>query len=220
MKSETPLLIVTAGPARGGSLPLDGVIAIGRDRENALAISDPALSRRHCVVEASGTQVVIRDLGSRNGVFVNGCPVTERELADGDQIRIGDSALLVVIPATTAGETRPVFVLEDRHLDASGTVSIAPEDSAYLIHGNTAGLAASRALHDLRRLIELSVALQMTTTVEAVHSIVLQHVVEAFPGCGGVVLMRTGNDALAAVAALKTAELQVGVNSAVAARAL
>ena len=220
MRSESPLLVVTAGPARGGSVPLTGMIPIGRDRENALAIGDPALSRRHCVVEASGANVVIRDLGSRNGVFVNGCPVTERRLVDGDQIRIGDSALLVVIPGTSGGEPRPLFVLDERHMDATGTLSIAPEDSAYIVAETAGGLAPNRAMHDLHRLIELSVALQMTTTVEAVHTIVLGHVVEAFPGCGGVVLTRSGNDAFAAVAALNSSGQQASVSSAVAARAL
>ncbi|MGQ0735053.1 MAG: FHA domain-containing protein, partial [Acidobacteriota bacterium] len=71
---STPLLIVIAGPARGRSVPIDRSVTIGRDDGNTLPIVDPALSRRHCVVDPGGPRLVIRDLGSRNGVFVNGRP--------------------------------------------------------------------------------------------------------------------------------------------------
>jgi len=63
-------------------------------------MADPALSRRHCVVEPGGKHLVLRDLDNCNGVFVNGSRVTEQPLADGDQIRIGDSVLLVVATGT------------------------------------------------------------------------------------------------------------------------
>ena len=86
MPAETPLLIVTAGPARGRTAPLEGTLSIGRDPGNALPIGDPTLSRQHCIVEVRADSIVIRDLASRNGVFVNGSPVSERKLADGDQM--------------------------------------------------------------------------------------------------------------------------------------
>ena len=41
-------------------------------------------------------------MASKNGVFVNGCPITERALIDGDQVRIGDSALVVLMLANSA----------------------------------------------------------------------------------------------------------------------
>ena len=100
MTRETPLLIVTAGLARGRSAAVTGDVTIGRDDQNTLAIADPALSRRHCVIEPRGERLVLRDLDSRNGVFVNGSRVAEQPLADGDQIRIGDSVLLVVATGT------------------------------------------------------------------------------------------------------------------------
>ena len=45
---------------------------IGRSSENLLCIRHPSLSRRHCEVLVYGCEVIVRDLGSRNGTFVDG----------------------------------------------------------------------------------------------------------------------------------------------------
>src|SRR5918995_3284180 len=125
MTSSPPLLIVLAGPARGRSMPIEGGISIGRDESNRLPIPDPALSRRHCEVTLSDVGVVLRDCGSRNGVFVNGVPITQQVLADGDQIRIGDSALRIVMPGKGVAAT-PTFAttIDDRPTSNASTVSI------------------------------------------------------------------------------------------------
>jgi transcriptional regulator with PAS, ATPase and Fis domain len=93
-------LIVIAGPARGQVIPLDHGGTIGRDQASAITIPDLALSRHHCTIEPTGTDgatFILRDADSRNGTIVNGLPILQHQLADGDQIRIGDSALIVVL---------------------------------------------------------------------------------------------------------------------------
>jgi pSer/pThr/pTyr-binding forkhead associated (FHA) protein len=66
-----------------------GKLYLGRSPECELAISDPAVSRRHARVWVSATQVVIEDLGSQNGVYVNGERIHgPSELKAGDVIRI------------------------------------------------------------------------------------------------------------------------------------
>lgn len=63
---------------------------IGRDSKNDLALPDPFVSRRHAFIDATGQQVTIVDNHSRNGVFVNHRPVTDRcELRSGDVISVG-----------------------------------------------------------------------------------------------------------------------------------
>jgi transcriptional regulator with PAS, ATPase and Fis domain len=97
-------LIVIAGPARGQVIPLDHGGTIGRDQSSAIAIPDLALSRRHCTIEPAGEDgatFILRDADSRNGTIVNGLPILQHQLADGDQIRIGDSALIVVLESKT-----------------------------------------------------------------------------------------------------------------------
>ena len=80
MTSElNPRLVGIGGPLKGTAFSLSpGEVSIGRDSSNQLWAPDPALSRRHCLVVATGEQVSIRDLGSRNGTLVNGVPVASQ----------------------------------------------------------------------------------------------------------------------------------------------
>ena len=64
-------------------------ISIGRDPESDVCVPLEGLSRRHCVVEPSESGWIVRDLGSRNGTFVNGERASEHLLRDGDRIRCG-----------------------------------------------------------------------------------------------------------------------------------
>src|SRR5687767_1881701 len=52
------------------------------------------MSRRHCTIDRRDTGWVIVDLDSRNGTMVNGVPIRAHALADGDQVRVGDSVFL------------------------------------------------------------------------------------------------------------------------------
>ncbi|MCS7284815.1 MAG: trypsin-like peptidase domain-containing protein, partial [Hydrogenobacter thermophilus] len=71
------------------SIPPQG-IKIGRDpSKNNIVIKDDRVSREHAWIGLADNQVVIRDLNSANGTFVNGVQVSERVLKDGDSISIG-----------------------------------------------------------------------------------------------------------------------------------
>ncbi|HUZ11155.1 MAG TPA: DUF3662 and FHA domain-containing protein [Acidimicrobiales bacterium] len=80
----------------GGRVELDTeAITIGRLPECAVILSDPNVSRRHAEVRRSGDEVVVSDLGSTNGTRVNGVPVREQHLANGDEITVGSTTLVV-----------------------------------------------------------------------------------------------------------------------------
>lgn len=64
-------------------------ITIGRLPESSVVVSDPNASRRHAEIRRAGNDVVVVDLDSTNGTRVNGAPVRERVLADGDEIVVG-----------------------------------------------------------------------------------------------------------------------------------
>jgi len=72
-----------------GVIELEGVLRIGRGKENSLVISDARVSRFHCRIEPTEQGWEIVDLGSRNGTFVNGRSVMRKVLLDGDRIEIG-----------------------------------------------------------------------------------------------------------------------------------
>jgi hypothetical protein len=68
-------------------------ITIGRLPESTIVVNDPNASRRHAEIRRVGNDVVVVDLNSTNGTRVNGATVTERQLADGDQVVIGTTVL-------------------------------------------------------------------------------------------------------------------------------
>jgi pSer/pThr/pTyr-binding forkhead associated (FHA) protein len=62
---------------------------VGRADGNEIHLPYPSVSNRHCIFLLSGSDVVVRDLNSSNGTFVNGEPATEAVLRPGDSIMIG-----------------------------------------------------------------------------------------------------------------------------------
>jgi pSer/pThr/pTyr-binding forkhead associated (FHA) protein len=114
-------LTVVEGPHRGEEAAWVGrtEITIGRSEECAFPLrgadEDLLVSRRHCLIAVLPDRVEIRDLESLNGTYVNGqllgspaagggSTAFRSRLRDGDEIRIGASALLVGI-REVAGET-------------------------------------------------------------------------------------------------------------------
>jgi FHA domain-containing protein len=71
----------------------DEPVVIGRLPECGVVLSDPNVSRRHAEVKRQGADVVVADLQSTNGTRVNGVPVQERALADGDEIMVGTTPI-------------------------------------------------------------------------------------------------------------------------------
>lgn len=86
-------LRIHAGPQAGIEFSLDRpVVRIGRGSMNEIVIQDNQSSRQHAEISREGDQLVVRDLGSTNGTFVNGERITgPRTLRPGDQLRIGET---------------------------------------------------------------------------------------------------------------------------------
>lgn len=82
-------------------------IKIGRLASAQLRLEDPSSARLHAVIELSGRDAVLVDLGSPSGTLVNGEPAQRRPLQHGDAIVIGDTSLRIGLgsaPAETAEE--------------------------------------------------------------------------------------------------------------------
>lgn len=77
-------------------------LLIGRGSEADLRINDPGVSRRHARIAVAGAgddiAISIEDLGSTNGIIVNGAKVKHAELDDGSRIEIGSTRMLVHSP--------------------------------------------------------------------------------------------------------------------------
>lgn len=94
---DTPSLEVLAGSSSGQRIFLkeqDHPFIIGRDEACDLSLAENVLSRRHVQLEHKWGGVVITDLSSKNGTFVNNEPVQEKLLHDGDRILLGTLKIL------------------------------------------------------------------------------------------------------------------------------
>lgn len=66
---------------------------IGRVEDNTFQIAEPSVSSHHCEVLLKGSEVVIHDLDSTNGTFINGEKVSEAPLKQGQTLRLGQIEL-------------------------------------------------------------------------------------------------------------------------------
>ena len=90
-------LYVASGPEKGKTHVCERpLVAIGR-RNVDFALEDPQVSQSHCVVEIMGERIVLRDLGSTNGTYVNGRPVREAALEHMSEFRIGDHTIVLLV---------------------------------------------------------------------------------------------------------------------------
>jgi pSer/pThr/pTyr-binding forkhead associated (FHA) protein/subtilisin family serine protease len=84
-------LLVGAGRAPAVLGP--GPTFLGRGAENDIVLDSPQVSRRHARIECAGGRCMIEDMGSTNGLFVNGKRVSRAMLSPGDRLRFGDLEL-------------------------------------------------------------------------------------------------------------------------------
>lgn len=80
------------GPMANQTLPLtDEVTTIGSVAGNTVVLADPAVSRKHAGIRKVDSNYELADLGSTNGVYVNGHKVPKKTLDPGDIIRVGNT---------------------------------------------------------------------------------------------------------------------------------
>ncbi len=90
-------LVFFDGPNMGEEYSLDkNIISLGRGADNDIVIKDVSVSRRHAEISRDLGQVIIRDLGSGNGVVLNDERITEKELYSGDVIKLGNTKIRFV----------------------------------------------------------------------------------------------------------------------------
>jgi len=87
-----------SGKYQGGEFPLrmDREIVVGRSSDLDMVLVEDMVSRKHAKIAASGDQIVIQDLGSTNGTFVNGEKIKKARLKEGDRILIGTSIIKLI----------------------------------------------------------------------------------------------------------------------------
>ena len=97
-----------SGKYQGGEFPIvpDKELVIGRSNDIDIVLIEDMVSRRHARVILQGDSLVIEDLGSTNGTFVNGEKIRRSRLKEGDKVLIGTSIIRVAF--SDGGETREI----------------------------------------------------------------------------------------------------------------
>jgi predicted component of type VI protein secretion system len=95
------------------------ILLLGRHPECDIQIDSRKISRRHCCIAQVSDYLVVRDLGSTNGVRINGVRVTEGRLNAGDELTIGNhryqvawEAGVIPVPQGLQGKPKPVAARE------------------------------------------------------------------------------------------------------------
>jgi hypothetical protein len=93
-------LLVKNPDAASAAMPAEIHLAAGRNRlgregENDFLVPHPSVSRQHCEVWLTEDAVLVRDLGSRNGTFVEDARVEEAQIESGQKLRLGDVEMVV-----------------------------------------------------------------------------------------------------------------------------
>lgn len=84
-------LVILTGRHRGARLNLpEKTVVVGRDEDCAVRLNTHEVSRQHCTLLVAGDEIRVKDLGSRNGTFINDVEVKEESLLKpGDILRVG-----------------------------------------------------------------------------------------------------------------------------------
>ena len=116
-------LIVTGG-SRDRELVLVDTMVVGRDPACEISeTNDPLLSRRHAAFTSDNRDAIVRDLGSRNGILVNGVKAKEARLSPGDVVQIGHLQVKYVDETGPFNDVPGADAAATRILDAPTVVS-------------------------------------------------------------------------------------------------
>ncbi|PWK47290.1 FHA domain-containing protein [Pleionea mediterranea] len=90
------LIQAQTAPFSGQLFPVNKTLTIGRDTTCDIAIPMPHISRKHAQVRQEGNRLLIKDLGSSNGTYINGDKLAETELNNGDEVRVDEFCFKVI----------------------------------------------------------------------------------------------------------------------------
>jgi transcriptional regulator with GAF, ATPase, and Fis domain len=196
-----PRLVGIAGPFKGTTFPLsEGEFSIGRESSNQLWVSDPALSRRHCIVSSEGAEFIVRDLKSRHGTSVNGVTVEAQQLSHGDQISVGDSTLVFLVDDRAPRLESGPLKFTDAEL-VRPVVLLRPEDAVYLQPAQKTAALNERTAKDLNSIFQIALGIGAIRDWESLQWQLLGSIFDVVPADRGAVLLLHDLDKVDSVAA-------------------
>ncbi len=153
------LAFAAKGVQAGDRAPVRGRLVVGRGTDATYSVRDSLLSRAHFEVTRAGGELIVRDLGSRNGTFADGAPVTEaRRVGPGTVIRAGGCLFVTTADLGTVGEAGeegfPGFAGRFHGPAVGRRLRVAARTGRHVLIEGESGVGkelAARYLHDLGR---------------------------------------------------------------------
>ena len=108
-------LRIVGGTSNGQEIPVtSSKISLGRGEEADYRLKSELVSRSHCEIQVLSEEVVIADLNSRNGTFVNGVRLEGRQsIKPGDSLRIGNMLFVLTERSATGVEAKESFYSDE-----------------------------------------------------------------------------------------------------------
>lgn len=152
----------------------DDTVTIGRAGSCEVQVAAPSVSREHAEIAGEGEQMFIRDLGSRNGTWVNGNRIAGRtQLRPGDRVEIGGVLLGVESDSVSAPSPQTIFA---RDADMAASAAINWREIYGGAPPTNAGAAAVKKLNLFQVLAEagdlLTAQLQLEELLESILDLV------------------------------------------------
>src|SRR5881396_874342 len=126
--------LVLTGLTHPGAFELEpGFNTLGRNPTNDFRVHDVTVSSFHCEIVVSEDSVLVRDLGSTNGTYIDGQPVQEAPLSPGQILRLGSAELR--LESRPTGEPVRVAVPEMKVEEPPSSATLADGSLSCLNHG-------------------------------------------------------------------------------------
>jgi len=182
-------LLVVSGPLRKSQFPIGTDLVIGRDLESTIRLDDPAVSPQHCTIASQDGQLILCDLDSHAGTFVNGIPVKQRRLKSGDEIAVGISVFRFEAEEHQNAASSPVQMCDRAAVNprvlefqAPELLSLAPQSLAALPQ-------AARMARNLSALLQICKAIGSLRDEEALPWVLLGMIFDVIPAERGAILL-------------------------------
>jgi putative nucleotidyltransferase with HDIG domain len=171
-----PRLRVRDGPNRGLVHQVtEKPILVGRDTDCTIQVLDKGASRHHAEIFRVGQMCFIRDLGSRNGTYVNDERVHEELLREGDRVIIGSTTIVFETETEVRADSSNILFTEARDEELGSTLELRLDDLAGLDESEDRDTANFRAIYQLGRM------LASERSVEAAQEKALAFLAEIIP---------------------------------------
>jgi pSer/pThr/pTyr-binding forkhead associated (FHA) protein len=118
-------LVLVRADGRQSEIPLRTRAIIGRQTDCQIRIPSASISRHHCELTLADSKILLRDMGSSNGTYVNRQKIQQAQVAAGDLIGIGDMVFVVRIDGNPAQ-----IDSEDALDEGSAPAPVAPPKAA------------------------------------------------------------------------------------------